>query len=350
MKSYRSPDAVNMVSEQSGRPVKRFGYECVLTLSGRINGIFKLINGAEATKIVHSGTKLYLWKNDNTTQVLYDGMNDARSTAYQMDGKLWILDGKKLLRYDGSSVVSAESVAYIPTTRINCPPNGGGKEYEAVNLFSDSRTNDFASDGSSQIYQLDAQKVDSVVKAEVRNADATWTVISATLTDPAVGKVRLASVPPKDTSGFDNVRITFKKAVAGSADKINKCTTAILWGLGGYNRMFVTGNPDFINMDFASEITTDTRNAPTYFPDNGYALAGQDNTRIVGYLRSGDDLAILKEDNDQDSTAFLRKASFGSDGSTVIFSIKTGIAGVGAVSPYCTKDLRDDHMFLSKQG
>lgn len=346
----RSPDCLNMISEQSGRPVKRFGYEKLLQLDGRINGIFRLVQKSVVKRIVHCGTKLFLWNEDNTCAQLYADMNDQRSAAFQMNSKLWILDGKALLRYDGTSVVTAQSVAYAPTTRIKCPPSGGGENYEPVNLLSNTRINEFFADGQAQVFQLDAPNISSVIKVEQLDANGDWNSIGFGAVDKALGKVTLTSAPPAGSGGMDNVRITFTKEVPGNAKKINQCTTGITWGLGGFNRLFVTGNPDFVNMDFASEVTTDTRNAPTYFPDTGYALAGQDNTKIIGYLRSGENLAILKEDNDQDATVFLRSASMDDGAQTVIFPTKTGIAGVGAVSPYCLKDLRDDHMFLSRQG
>lgn len=346
----RSPDCVNMISEQSGRPVKRFGYEKLLQLEDRINGIFKLVQKGVVKRVIHSGTKLFLWNEDHTTTQLYAGMNDQKSAAYQMDEKLWILDGKALLRYDGTSVVTAQSVAYVPTTSVLRSPSGGGDQYEPVNMLTPKRINEFAGDGTSTTYSLDMVDINTVEKVEQRNDSGQWTQIPYASFEATTGKVLFSSAPPKPTDGTDNIRITFSKDNSEYAQRVNKCTTAIIWGLGGFNRLFITGNPDYINMDFYSEITTDTRNAPTYFPDTGYALAGQDNTKIIGYLRSGENLAILKEDNDQDATVFLRNATFGADGKTVIFQTKTGIAGVGAISPFCTKDLRDDHMFLSKQG
>lgn len=345
----RSPDCVNMISEQSGRPVKRFGYEKLLQLDGRINGIFRLVQKGVVKHVVHCGAKLFWWKDDDTVQELYAAMNDKRSMAYQMNSKLWILDGKALLCYDGSSVKTAQSIAYAPTTRIKCPPSGGGESYEPVNLLSSTRVNEFKGTNNDKIYQLDTFGEIGLVKVEFLNANGGWDVVSGASVQPTTGKVTVANAPQYVPMGIDNVRVTFTKNVDGNAEKINECTTGITWGLGGFNRLFLTGNPKFANMDFASDITTETRNAPTYFPDTGYALAGQDNTRIVGYLRSGENLAILKEDNDQDATVFLRTATMDDQGG-VVFPTKTGIAGVGAVSPYCMKDLRDDHMFLSKQG
>ncbi len=349
----RSPDCVNMISEQSGRPVKRFGYEKLLQLPGKINGIFRLVQKGVVKRLIHCGTKLFLWRDDNTAQELYAAMNDQRSTAYQMNSKLWILDGKALLRYDGTSVVTAQSVAYAPTTRVRCAPSGGGESYEPVNLLSSTRINEFFADGKTQVFQLDAPNIDNVTKVEQLNTNGDWTAVGfAALSqdDKKAGRVKLNSIPPESSAGRDNVRITYTKSVAGNADKINKCTTGITWGIGGFNRLFITGNPDAVNVDYYSEMTTDTRNAPTYFPDVGYSLVGQDNTRIIGYLRSGENLAILKEDNDQDATVFLRSATMDESAQTVMFPTKTGIAGVGAVSPFCLKDLRDDHMFLSGQG
>lgn len=348
----RSPDCVNMISDQSGRPVKRFGYERMLELDGRINGIFRLVKKDAVKRIVHSGKKLHLWKDDNTTQQLYADMNDARSTAFQMESKLWILEGKKLLCYDGDKVVSAESIAYVPTSCIAAPPSGGGTTKDQFNLLTPKRINSFYSDGAATVYQLDAQNITGVDKCEILNANGTWTQVQPTGINTTTGKVTfLQAIGKSPITGEDNVRITYRKGDA--RDMINKCTTGILWGMGGYNRLFVTGNPDYPNRDFVSDFTDGTLGLPTYFPENMYALVGQDNTRIIGYLYSGENLAILKEENGQDATVFMRSAAIKDSGKNeeiVYFPIKTGIAGVGAISPYCIKDLRDDHMFLSRQG
>lgn len=348
----RSPDCVNMISDQSGRPVKRFGYEKVTQFPGRINGVFRLVKKDVVKRVVHSGDKLYWWKDDNSTTQLYAGMNDARSTAFQMESKLWILDGKKLLCYDGEKAVTAESIAYVPTSCIAAPPSGGGTAKDQFNILTPKRINSFYSDGKATVYQLDATNIEGVDKCEVLNANGAWTQISPFGVEPIAGKVLFSGpIGASPVTGEDNVRITYRKS--SKPDMINKCTTGVLWGMGGYNRLFVTGNPDYPNRDFVSDFTDGTLGLPTYFPENMYALAGQDNTRIIGYLYSGDSLAILKEENGQDATVFIRGTAVKDSGKNeeiVYFPVKTGIAGVGAVSPYCMKDLRDDHIFLSKQG
>jgi hypothetical protein len=69
----------------------------------------------------------------------------------------------------------------------------------------------------------------------------------------------------------------------------------------------------------------------------------------MGYLKQKDALIVVKEENEQDAELFLRTAAFAEDGS-VLFPVKQGAKGVGAVSPYSFASLRDDPLFLSASG
>ena len=61
----------------------------------------------------------------------------------------------------------------------------------------------------------------------------------------------------------------------------------------------MTGNPDFPNEDWMSDVDD-----PTYFPENGFTKVGSEYTKIKGYLHYGDILAIVKEqDNMQPEMA-----------------------------------------------
>lgn len=386
----RSPDALNMIADQGGRPVKRMGYEMIAKTPGkkRINGIHRLVQKTGETLLLHAGETLYVFDpdakaakvldfsdidfnnftfNDDpfdpTTREgmtpLYEGMADGRSQAFQMEGKLWIVDGKKLLCYDGSTVRAAEDMAYVPTTCIGAPPQGGGKKFEDRNLLSDLAINSFfvSEDNKYQTeFQLDTKDYTRVLKVERLTASGTWEehkFIHSTWEQRRLGTLTLFSAPgASPISGEDNVRITFEKKIKDGKEKINRCKVGILWGIGGNNRIFLTGNSEFVNLDFGSEISTPERPAPTYFPENGYATVGQDNSRVMGYLRMGETLAVLKEGNDQDATAYIRSGVLKEvDGTLeVMFSLKEGIAGVGAISPYCMNELRDDPLYLSQNG
>lgn len=144
--------------------------------------------------------------------------------------------------------------------------------------------------------------------------------------------------------GVDNVIIQFSKAVDGYTDRIEKCKIAEFYGYGNDNRLFFSGNPDQPNVDWQSGLDD-----PTYFPDTGYTKIGSDTSAIMGYLKQYGSLTIIKNDNQQDAEIFLRTATMTEEGK-VIFPVQQGIKGVGAVSKYAFANLRDDPLFLAREG
>lgn len=72
----RSPMCVNMIRETVGSNRKRHGYETVAELGGQINGIFQLKTPELNKTIIHAGTKIYEFKEDETTTLLYEAAND----------------------------------------------------------------------------------------------------------------------------------------------------------------------------------------------------------------------------------------------------------------------------------
>lgn len=155
------------------------------------------------------------------------------------------------------------------------------------------------------------------------------------------------AIPPAEYSGgggIDNVVIDFSKTVAGYADRIRKCTICASYGYYNDNRIFFTGNPDYPNTDWQSGLDD-----PTYFPDTGYTKIGSDSSAIMGYLHQSDNLAIIKEQSPQDSEIYLRSSDI-TDDNEVYFPVKQGLSGLGAISKYCFANLRDDPLFLTREG
>jgi len=346
----RSPYAPNLISDVGGLPEKRPGWRVLHSLESPINGLwYGEIAGAKCF-ICHAGTKLYKF-TATTTTLLKTGVNNAKSSAFFMrgkndTGKIYILTGTEFLCYNGSSVTSVSNNAYVPTIIISRNPSGGGTVYEPVNLIGVQRIECFLGDGTSRSYQLSATNISSVDKVEILE-DGVWTTrTSGFINYLEAGRVQFnGTIPPAPSvAGQDNVRITYSKTVSGYADRINKCTISDLYGLGGSNRVFLSGNSTYKAYDWYSELFD-----PTYFPDLNYSVVGTSDTAIVGYQKMGKYQVILKEDNSQDSTVFQRYGTLNSDG-TVTFSIEQGIAGIGAVSKYCFALLADEPLFLSRQG
>ncbi|MBQ8004639.1 MAG: hypothetical protein IJ299_06075, partial [Oscillospiraceae bacterium] len=140
-------------------------------------------------------------------------------------------------------------------------------------------------------------------------------------------------------SGVDNFSIEFTHEVEGYADRIGKCTVMDVFE----NRLFFSGNPDYPNVDWYSGV-----NDPLYVPDINYTEIGMDSSRIMGYLRTGSEQAILKSDGD-DATIYMRSYSTLSDG-TVIFPVKHGTSGLGAIAERAICTFLDDPLYLTRNG
>lgn len=340
----RSPWAPNMVADKGGMPEKRPGWRTLVQMEGRINGLFRTEFDDVEHLLVHAGTKLLRWYEDGTAaEELADGLPDERSTAVYMGGYLWLFTGAGLLRYDGEQAVSVAEHAYIPMTVISKAPDGtGGMTYEAVNLLTGKQKVGFLSDGAATEYKLPYDCVDSVDEVEVNGKVFT----SGFTGEPGEGKVVFDTAPEKSkVEGEDNVFITFTKTTEGYAQRIGKCRTAVVWGVGGASdRIFAAGNPDFPNQDFVCGY-----NDGTYWPDTGYAVVGTAETSVVGYRRMGEYLAIVKEDNGQDSTVFLRGGDLDENGEAK-FWVKPCLSGAGAVSRFGFGNIGDDQLILTGGG
>ena len=339
----RSPWAPNMVADMGGMPEKRPGWRTLVKVDGQINGIYNAEFKDVKHKLVHAGTKLLrLYEDDGVTVELASGLADQRSTAVYMGDSLWIFTGTKLLRYNGTTCKSAREGAYVPTTIISRDPSGGGTTYEAINLLTGKQKVGFLADGTSTVYTLPYQDVDSVDEVEVDGEVKTggFTV------DAARGTVTFSTAPAQPTVGAeDNVFITFTKNIEGYSQRVEKCAAAVVWGVSGASdRIIATGNPDFPNQDFTSGYADGT-----YWPDTGYSVIGTSETKIVGYRRLGEYLAIIKEDNGQDSTVFLRSGSINNDGEAA-FSVKPCLSGAGAMTRYGFGNIGDEQLILTGAG
>ena len=339
----RSPWAPNMVSDRGGMPEKRPGWRTVRTLSGKINGLFSAEIGGTRHLLAHAGTKLYRWYTDNTAPAeLATGLPDEKSTAVFMGGYLWIFTGTKLMRYNGTTCVEASGVAYAPLTVISSAPAGGGQSYEPVNLIGSGQRVSFLGDGTSTEYRLPYDSVDAIGDVTVNG-----TVLTTGVTkDAAHGKVTITPPPDAPEAGAgDNVMIAFTKTISGYADRINKCRIAIVWGVGGASdRIVAAGNADYPNQDFICAYADGS-----YWPDLNYSVIGTSETRIMGYRRLGDQLAIVKEDNGQDSSIFIRTGYLDEDGDAV-FTVKPCLSGVGAASRFGFGNIDDEQLILTGNG
>jgi hypothetical protein len=335
----RSPDALNVwknYKDTQGSCIEtRPGYRELANFTSKINGIYFFKNKA----LIHAGTNLYLWENfpdTPTGTILKNNMNDAKSSFVIFNEKLYIVDGLNYLVYDGTTLKNvSDDNPYIPTTTISRSPSGGGEPYQDVNVLQPLRRNSFVADGTSTEYYLDTTGIYEVTEITIDDvviADTEYTV------NTGAGKITFNTAPTAPAlSGIDNVVITFSKSVTGYIDRISKCTKMVVFD----RRLFFTGNPDYPNAVFHSQLNT-----PNYVSDLAYYQDGTDESDIKALVVGNNILWVFKEPSQERDTIFYHTATTDSIG-------KVYPNFQGNVSTGCYSDAinyKDDIVFLSKTG
>lgn len=350
----RSPYCLNMISDNGKNPVKRNGWETMLQLESPVHNVWITRLNNTVYTLVHTGTKVYrIDKTDGTytAAVLRDNVSNSKGCGFffregDKDG-FYILTGGEYLVFDGTKCTDVSANAYVPTTVIARTPTGGGESYEDINLLSGKMCEKFTGDESALIYQLSHDDIVDVHKVESLQEDGSVKVLvkgTDYTVDKKLGKVTFVKAYKTPISGEDNIYITYTKEFEGYKEKILKCTVFCTYGVGGHNRVFLTGNSGYMAYDFWSDIYK-----PSYWPDLNFAIVGAANTAVQGYLKIGEYVAIVKESTGQDTAIFLRSGSLDGEGNAV-FTVKPGIVGIGAVSKNAFAVLNDDPLFLSERG
>ncbi len=338
----RSPNCKNMIRDVPGKVRKCMGYKTIDTYDEQING-YHIIHGDEFG-IVHAGTKLY-----HNGVLKYSDANNARSRSWQFDNKLYIIDGKNMLVWDGDNITLASDVAKIPTVTIAKNPSGGGTSYEDLNLIQPGFTELFLGTESDTAYHLTFSGLDeTAVKAWVLDSAGTWvekTEGDDFSVDRTNGVINFTSAPGvSPVTGEDNVKITAYRTVEGYADRINKCSIGTQYGINGsMDRLFLSGNPDYINQDWFSE-----QNEPTYFADTSYGSLGTAKSAIMGYSVINNYLAAHKDENETDQFIVLREGVIVND--KPAFRTVNTLQGAGAIAKDSFGYLSSEPLFLTRLG
>ena len=295
---YRSPDALNMwknYRNNNGKCVEtRPDIEVYQEYEDSIYGVFFYTYSGVKHLITHRSTKLY----DGTTQI-YSGMALHESKFFVYNKILYIKDGSKYLKYNGTTCSEVEGT--IPTTTISRLPAGGGTVYEDVNLLTGVRRTSFVGDGTSKDFYVDSESFDSdyTVRCWINEVET-----QAFTTTPAQGKVTFTTAPvAPDTDGQDNVIIQFRKTISGYRDKIDKCTLLEVFD----NRVFFSGNPDYPNMLWHCSLED-----PEYCSDLDYYEEGIDDSSIKALVAGNNALWVMKEPSQSNTTIFYHNPTIDS--------------------------------------
>ena len=326
----RSPDSLNVWKDYKETESIRTRPELELkaAFTDPVYGIF-FYNDQQ---LVHSGKKLYRLSN---MAVLYNGLNEAVSSSFVYENVLYIKDGVRYLRYDGTAVKDVEG--FIPTTSIARKPMGGGTKYQDVNMLSDYRINTFLADGGSFDFFLDVMNIDKDFTPVVRVNDVE---VDNYTVDYAAGRITFTDTAPDvpNTDGQDNVWVKFKKAVPGYRESILGCTLLQVFD----NRVFFSGNRSHPNVVWHCSL-----NDPTYCSDLDYYQEGLDSAQINGIVAGNNALWVFREPSHANTTVFYHTPTLDEEYGKIYpsshSSVTTGCVGRAI-------NFNDDIVFFSERG
>lgn len=384
---------------------KRKGFIERVKLDGRINGIWRYNENGTEIFIVHAGTKIYrvkLGENSllSSATEIYSGAVDSKSWGLVDAEVLYILAGDYLAygyieksgKYELVAIANSD-FAYIPTTTVSIDPEGATEktrsDFEAANLLNSKRKNTLQlingeNTVANRTFYLDSDiNKKKPVEVEIECMDNTVTAHMKLSTKKANGAVEYGKelylvIDDEVTStkkgtityelgkivfddmykpiheGEDGVIVTFEPGYTDSPSRITNCTFGTQFGLGGNNdRLFITGNPAYRNLDFYSESYN-----YMYFPVDNYTVLGGEQSAITGYSRINDgSLGIFKAEGDssgiyyRSSTAqTYTDAVTGASLTETIFPIKAGALGEYCADWRSCKRLGSDPLFASASG
>ena len=322
--------------------------------------------------LIHVGNELYKADSNGVYTLLSDQMNAHKSRSWQFENRLYIVDGQTYWVYDAvedvfTSVANSD-YAHIPIMYISCAPEGGGQQYEDKNLLTDGFEQRFVCDSShstTKTFQLIFKNLTSqTVTAKVMN-NAGVMVDKVENTDFTVnrstGVVTFVNAPgTTPVTGEDNVYITayhMSEAPMSMADCITQCTIGTLFGINGAtDRLFLSGNPSYLNIDWHSE-----QYDPGYFADTSYSKLGRDTSAIVGYTLVNNYLAAHKDENETEHNVIVREGDLvaigeTSEGGTTTYNEKPAfkiintLQGAGAIAQDTFGYLQTEPLFLTRSG
>ncbi len=406
VQSNRASNMRNFINEY-GVNKKRNGWNELFKIEinhvpQRINGIFQYVYGTRKELLIHAGRRFYQATADDgylpadimhtctyePAKLRTDMLRDSRSQAFFNKGKAYIVGCGDYLVYgtwdNGKTfelrrVVNNEDT-YIPTTTISIDDDSIADDMRAslddVNFLSTKRINQLlGSKDANKTWTLDSGSVDEGTAVEIivetmsGGNPVTLTIsnsgndktklfngsIEVGTVDFARGKITLTIATTPQIENRDNIFVTFEHAVEGYAERITRCEFGILFGVGGNtDRLFLSGNPDYPNVDFYSEMDD-----YTYFGDLNTATMGSDSVAVNGYARLSDStLVIYKEESGQETTIFYRSGTYqeqkDANGNLEsvrgIFPTSAGSIGEGVVSRYACANFAGDNIILSRNG
>lgn len=375
----RSPDLLNMISDNGGNPIKRLGWRKVADTSGEkivdifhTGGSFYVITASHLFKFNES------WVKDDTFTITHTSTNPK---GFVFGGNVYFFLGTKIIYIDTSDTSHTiadltgqypAGEAKIPRVSISRSPAGkDGTLLEDVNMLTPWQCNTFLGDSTSKDYILSSKKVlsgaeyikvyvmDSSGEFQLKTYGTDYTLPAAVETtgkgingasytfNVCDGKITFKEAHAPVVTGQDNVKVEFisfdeKNGLYKDRKGITNPYDVVTYGYSKEDRVFIVSSSER-NKIFYSEVES-----VAYFPDLNYLTVGNVTADIVGFARMSSYLAVIKEEVSTDSTVFLISGTMVEN--LTAFQCTPAKAGVGGIAQKSIAMLGDEPLFLSQTG
>lgn len=352
--------------------------------------------------------EIYEFSKDSSLSVKYEfdnytyntdkrlTLDDMYSYGISFGGRLFILCLENYLmtvpNKNGSSLFTIEKVenyAYVPTVMIGIGCVGSTTEpssFEQLNLLTNrcyielKRYNEIYDENIEVAYKIsdyfdkntkitilsingvsfkgDSADVDGVGHFYYETISKDNTVIED---ESEEGLYLWHVLKLEDGDTLDESVTDLKLELEINTEKVDivqKMRFGVAYGSYGHrDRLFLTGNPEFPNMDIYSCETNDYENDwkdYTYFGDLSYAVVGTSETAIKGYgFLSDGSMAIIKESKGNTPNLFIRTSEMGKDEyENLIEMFPVKISGINIDSVLTNKFVNygNDLLTITKDG
>ena len=206
------------------------------------------------------------------------------TTFFGFSGNVYLLNGHEYKSWNGSAEASfADVVGYVPITNTAMSPAGAGTLLENVNRLNGYRRVKYSPDGTSTVFHLPEQNIDSVT--DVSGTSVTYTLSAA------AGTLTFASAP---TEGTNTITVTYKKG-NGARTEVTGMHYSEIFNGSTDSRVFLYG--DRTNKTIYSGLDYDGNPMAEYFPDLYEMSVGSSNTPITALCRHYARLLVFKSDS-----------------------------------------------------
>ena len=316
----------------------------------------------DSKPLIRIGQPLYVTVKEKAVTPLYEGMNAHESVSFVFGDRIYILDGKHYLVYDGSQVSRVMDDAYIPTTYINIVVGGenadAGTELEARNILQPRFKHTFIADGETKEYHMNENMLERVDEVKVYGR-----VVENYTVDLVNGKIEFDEPPAKPETvemsegvmypeTYAGIEITASKMIYPATDGYEESTSEKLRSMIDSatlatvfdNRVFFSGIASAPNLIFWSSLKN-----PTYIGVLNYTQDGIGTTPITAMLPIAGSLLVLKGDTEQDGAVYYHTPyETGVDVMPKTYPSEAGLAGTGCLGAAC--NFLDDPVYVSRLG